>query len=720
MASDTSPVFARSGTPVSVASLTKYIPYPGIAHAGGQYVLAHDRALSDFAEVRHFALDTPVNREALMRCEVPVSLVRGVGPGGDGGFKTAWDVESALAGSAVPWPWRRLFRTDRAPWRDLERADVIELHWSEVIALAPAIRARLPHARLVGVAHDIITQRWERAAEEAGDPIRRTAFRLAAARSRAREARSFAALDTLIVFSEKDARLAQQLSPALTTAVVHPGLSPEVETERRVDGEAPVVLFTGALGRADNARGISWFIEKMWPTVHAAVPEARLVIAGANPPAALGALVSRTPGAELTGFVDSLDPYYASASVFVAPLRTGAGVKFKTVDAMLRGAPVVATTVGAEGIDATDLFAAVTDDPADFAAAVIAELREPNDDRAHRAAAWAENTYGNAAFRARVREVYEQVMADAGPHITPAPLVAVDDRRVVAVISVYGAPSALGERVDRLLSQVDDVVLVDDGSDTLRQQSLDAEHVHTIALERNSGIAAALNVAVARAKELGATHIVTLDQDSELEPGHVDRLIVLLDTAAGRGEAVAGAVPGVVGGAPVLRLPDGEPFDPIQSGQVLPVHTFEALGDFDERLFIDAVDSDYTVRSRVAGMSFVMDDDLHMAHELGELVPITAFGRQLVVGGKPRNVLYHSPMRTYYMVRNSAWLKRTYGSRDPGWMRLRNRKLSEMVIGGSLLAPDRLRQLRAVLYGLRDARRGRLGRIPDDVLERLR
>lgn len=296
----------------------------------------------------------------------------------------------------------------------------------------------------------------------------------------------------------------------------------------------------------------------------------------------------------------------------------------------------------------------------------------------------------------------------------------VDSRRVVAVISVFGAPRDLPDRARALLSQVDDVVLVDDGSSSLAPLGLNGDGLHSISLPENGGIAKALNVAIQRARELKATHVLTLDQDSELLPGHVSRLIDLIDAAVAGGVRVAAGVPGVVGGAPVLRDSDGRPFDPIQSGQVVPVETFEALGGFTERLFIDAVDSDFTVRAHTAGFEFVMDDELEMAHALGELVPITVFGKQLVLAGRPRHVLYHSPMRTYYMVRNSRWLARTYRECARDWMRFRNRKLAEMVLGGSLLAPDRWKQLRAIRAGWKDALDDRLGKIPEDVLALLR
>lgn len=393
-----------------MASLTKYIPYPAVTHAGGEYLLAHYRALTDIAEVRAFAPNTPENRQALPKAtgEPPVEVLPG--PRLRGLRFRAQQLESVWAGSSIYGPVRRLFTSDRAPWRELAQADLIELQWSEMIALAPSIRGRLPGATIVGVAHDVITQRWERQAAGGGSPLRRLLARVAGHRARRREARSFAALDVLIVFSEKDAVLARELAPSVQIDVVHPGLGPEQPLAREVNQAAPMVLFTGAMNRPENSGAVTWLLDSIWPFVAEQVPEAHLVIAGARPPAALAAQVATAPRTRLTGFVDSLEPFYASASVFVVPLRTGAGVKFKTLDALLRGAPIVTTTVGAEGIDGPNLFAAVTDDAAAFAAAVVRELRTPDGARAEAARAWADGVYGVTAFRQRIRELYGDLL----------------------------------------------------------------------------------------------------------------------------------------------------------------------------------------------------------------------------------------------------------------------------------------------------------------------
>ena len=394
-----------------LASLTKYIPYAGITHAGGRYVDSHYRALSDDWIVDTFPPQTPANVTAAGRVEhvESVELIRGVGPFAAGRLKPLADLEAGWAGSTVTRNVRAVFQHDDASvWRRIERSSLIEFQWSEMFALAELTRARLPERFMVGVAHDVITQRWERAAAAARVPAS-YAYRLAARRSRDRERRSLASLDVVVAFSEKDAALARALAPTTATEIVLPGLGPEEGApERSPDPKEPIVLFTGALNRPDNHNGVEWFIQRVWPAVLGAAPSARLVVAGAHPPASLERTVTRAPRASLTGFVASLEPYYAQASVFVAPLFTGAGVKFKTIDAMLRGVPVVATPVGAEGIDGADLLVGETEDADEFAGAVLRALGREGDLRAREARAWAEVHYGTAAFERRLRDLYSR------------------------------------------------------------------------------------------------------------------------------------------------------------------------------------------------------------------------------------------------------------------------------------------------------------------------
>lgn len=398
-----------------IASITKYIPHDSIPHAGGQYLWRHCAGLSPDYRITLIAPDTADNRASRERStlDADVRLVEGTGLFRGGRLKPIADIESAWAGSAATRNVRRAFQSGAAPWDVLGEARLIEFQWSEMMSLAPVVRRRLPGTPLVGIAHDVITQRWERAAEAARWPVSQ-AYRWGSRRSRPREATSFGVLDLLIVFSEKDAALARALAPRTRVEVVHPGLGPEPGSlpPRAPDPAAPVVLFTGALNRGDNHAAVVWFLNRVWPAVRSAMPTARFVAAGAHPRPELERLVAQTPRAELTGFVDSLEPLYAGASVVVVPLATGAGVKFKTIDAMLRGIPVVATPVGAEGIDAPELFSGIETDPAPFADAVVQALR---DDRGvgGRAQLWADGVYGAETFRRRIRGLYAELIADS-------------------------------------------------------------------------------------------------------------------------------------------------------------------------------------------------------------------------------------------------------------------------------------------------------------------
>ena len=79
------------------------------------------------------------------------------------------------------------------------------------------------------------------------------------------------------------------------------------------------------------------------------------------------------------GEVDDLAAFYAAIRVAVVPLRYGAGVKIKTIEALQYAVPSVATSIGAEGLPLDDhRVLPVEDDPAAFATTVARLLRDPD------------------------------------------------------------------------------------------------------------------------------------------------------------------------------------------------------------------------------------------------------------------------------------------------------------------------------------------------------
>ncbi len=108
------------------------------------------------------------------------------------------------------------------------------------------------------------------------------------------------------------------------------------------------VTFLGGLHWPPNAAGIVWFAREVWPSVHAACPDAVLTIIGKSPPKELD---GRGEGIEVTGYIDDPMSYLKETAVFIVPLHAGGGMRVKILDAWAWGLPVVSTTIGAEGID---------------------------------------------------------------------------------------------------------------------------------------------------------------------------------------------------------------------------------------------------------------------------------------------------------------------------------------------------------------------------------
>lgn len=236
------------------------------------------------------------------------------------------------------------------------------------------------------------------------------------------------------------------------------------------------------------------------------------------------------------------------------------------------------------------------------------------------------------------------------------------------VVTYHPDPSILTQLIASLVRQVDQIVIVDNGSDP-RVLSSVAESVHGIDLKliqngMNEGVAAAQNRGVKHARTHAFSHVILFDQDSLPPQGLVSGLLHVA-RSVGR-EAVVGpcisdersggAMPFVQFGVLGVRryrcaesLTTVVPADfLIASGALIPLSVFDEVGLMDEALFVDNVDMEWCFRARSRGVRLFGVCGVQMAHSLGD--------RAFRVG---RHVIhYHSPVRQYYMMRNRLLLYR--------------------------------------------------------------
>jgi glycosyltransferase involved in cell wall biosynthesis len=133
------------------------------------------------------------------------------------------------------------------------------------------------------------------------------------------------------------------------------------------------VLFVGNLWTPLNREAVEWYIESVHRRL-TDVPGYKFLIAGSTRGKGCRWLEEiAKPYANITIHFDpeELSPFYKSSAVFVNPMQQGAGVKLKTIEAVLRGLPVVSTRTGAEGSGLVDgVHYKCADTPSEFAAQI--------------------------------------------------------------------------------------------------------------------------------------------------------------------------------------------------------------------------------------------------------------------------------------------------------------------------------------------------------------
>lgn len=206
--------------------------------------------------------------------------------------------------------------------------------------------------------------------------------------------------DAIVTVSEPEARHFRDYGKDKVFVLGH---SLDVAASTAGFEERAGYLFVGALlaDGTPNSDSLVWFLREVWPQILAAGP-ARLDIVGHCEAPSVRAFASDS--VHIHGGVDSVDPFYASARVFIVPTRFAAGIPHKAHEAAAHGLPMVTTPLIAGQLGWQEELG-IAEQPADFAAAC---LRLCND-----AAVW--NAQRDAALRAVRRDcsssAFRQVVA---------------------------------------------------------------------------------------------------------------------------------------------------------------------------------------------------------------------------------------------------------------------------------------------------------------------
>ncbi|HVF19945.1 MAG TPA: glycosyltransferase, partial [Mycobacteriales bacterium] len=309
------------GNPPSLLIVDDMLPDPGLgAGFGRMHDLISELGFDRFA-VRFHVTNQP-NADAAALGRFGVELVRGAVP----------DLIEHLAAPGVHY-------------------DVVVIsrphNWEY---FADAVRRHQARAALVYDAEALFHRRLERQAALASGRAK-TELGQEAAKYRALEERITAQSDHVVSVSAEEAAWFESVPGHAPVSVVEP-LTPGIAVTPSGPGSRhDLVYVAGWLARDDdspNADGLRWFVTEVLPHLVVALPWVTLRVTGANPLPSVLRLAG--PNVEFVGYVQDLANLYDEARVVISPIRYGAGVKIKTVEALQYGVPTVTTSHGAEGI----------------------------------------------------------------------------------------------------------------------------------------------------------------------------------------------------------------------------------------------------------------------------------------------------------------------------------------------------------------------------------
>lgn len=258
--------------------------------------------------------------------------------------------------------------------------DAVQVEGLELSPLVDAVRAADRPVPTVFDAHNLEYRLQSRAAAaDLGRPARWPWAAYSVVQSlklRRYEARVACRADRVVAVSDEDARGLAALAGRSVTVVPN-GIDCELFSPCPADAVRepgpPRLVFCGTLDYRPNVDAAVWLVREILPRVWAVRPDVHLALVGRGPAPDVRALASDR--VTVTGYLPDIRPAIWSSDLYVVPLRAGGGTRFKVLEGLALGVPVLTTTLGAEGIGGrAGEHYLVADGAAAFAAAILRAL----------------------------------------------------------------------------------------------------------------------------------------------------------------------------------------------------------------------------------------------------------------------------------------------------------------------------------------------------------
>ena len=186
----------------------------------------------------------------------------------------------------------------------------------------------------------------------------------------------YSKFDVCFAITENDKKEALNMAPDSNIKLASAGVNLTDWSPQQMERNPFELIIATTYRWVHNVNAVKWLIENVLPIVIKEVPDIKFTIIGLNPPQFFNNY--KELGVDVKGFVEKVQPYFNKAAIYVAPLFVGAGIRIKILEAMAMELPVIATSISAEGINATSADGLlVADNAVDYAELILKMIRNP-------------------------------------------------------------------------------------------------------------------------------------------------------------------------------------------------------------------------------------------------------------------------------------------------------------------------------------------------------
>lgn len=232
--------------------------------------------------------------------------------------------------------------------------------------------------------------------------------------------------------------------------------------------------------------------------------------------------------------------------------------------------------------------------------------------------------------------------------------------KIAAVVILYHPEENFISNLKTYYDAIDKIFVFDNSEteSSVKHNLLSLSKVDFFQNFKNEGIAKRLNEGAEICIQQGFEWMLTMDQDSFFSDGSIKYYFNCIDNYEEKSNvAMFGTNYGSLQKSSEEKCAATEKYQLITSGALVNLDIFKKIGGFDEALFIDLVDHDYTIRAKLCGYFLIQFSNIYMKHQIGKVVNRSSIKSLFLIKKKK---IIHIPLRCYYVYRNQLYLQKKF------------------------------------------------------------